>query len=175
MAWAGAAPLRAQSDHREFDATLISPTMPPPARKARRVFATMDKHAQIMLTANDHLMGERFSNRGPLTLAVRHAGAPGRTVAELTIIEGVPGRNGTVSEPARTADIVITPAAGPHFSRQADPGRRQVAVVGACVDKPTARVAIVRTPTLIFVNLFRSGNPRGGRCFADSFSTPHFA
>ncbi|MBA5604453.1 CehA/McbA family metallohydrolase [Duganella sp. FT3S] len=85
------------------------------ALRARRVFATMDKQAQIVLTANGHLMGERFVNCGPLALSVRYAGAPGRAVAELTIIEGVPGRNGAVSELAHTADTSLTPAPGQHF------------------------------------------------------------
>jgi hypothetical protein len=91
------------------DASLLA------ALRARRVFATMDKQAQIMLTANGHLMGERFANCGALALSVRYAGAPGRTAAELTIVEGVPGRNGTVSELAHTADTTITPAPGEHF------------------------------------------------------------
>lgn len=85
------------------------------ALRARRVFATMDKQSQIMLTANGHLMGERFVNCGPLTLSVRYAGAPGRAPAELTIIEGVPGRNGTVDELAHTADTTVLPAPGEHF------------------------------------------------------------
>jgi hypothetical protein len=34
------------------------------ALKARRVFATMDKGSQLVLTANGHLMGERFANTG---------------------------------------------------------------------------------------------------------------
>ncbi|HEU4845885.1 MAG TPA: CehA/McbA family metallohydrolase [Burkholderiaceae bacterium] len=85
------------------------------ALRARRVFATMDKQAQIVFTANGHLMGERFANCGPLALSVRYAGGPGRSVAELAIIEGVPGRNGSVSELAHTADTTITPAPGAHF------------------------------------------------------------
>ena len=85
------------------------------ALRARRVFATMDKQAQILFTANGHLMGERFANCGPLALSVRYAGGPGRSAAELAIIEGVPGRNGTVSELAHTADTTITPAPGEHF------------------------------------------------------------
>jgi hypothetical protein len=31
------------------------------ALKARRVFATMDKSSQLVLTANGHMMGERFT------------------------------------------------------------------------------------------------------------------
>ncbi|MBA5688856.1 hypothetical protein [Rugamonas apoptosis] len=85
------------------------------ALRARRVFATMDKQSRFMLTANGHLMGERFASCGPLTLSVRYAGAPGRAPAELTVIEGVPGRNGTVTELARTADTTLLPAPGEHF------------------------------------------------------------
>lgn len=49
------------------------------ALQARRVFATMDKQGQLVLTANGHLMGERFSNTGTLALAVyfRHGGGVG--------------------------------------------------------------------------------------------------
>ena len=45
------------------------------ALRARRVFATMDKDAQLVLTANGHLMGERFDNAGPLRLQVQYASA----------------------------------------------------------------------------------------------------
>lgn len=82
---------------------------------ARRVFATMDKDAQIVLTANGHLMGERFDNTGPLRLQVAYAGAPGRQAATVAIVEGVPGRNGDVSQLADKADVTTMPAAGAHF------------------------------------------------------------
>jgi hypothetical protein len=51
------------------------------ALRARRVFATMDKDAQLVLTANGHLMGERFANSGPLRLQVHYASAGGRRAA----------------------------------------------------------------------------------------------
>jgi hypothetical protein len=86
------------------------------AVRARRVFATMDKQAQIVLTANGRLMGERFSNSGPLTLDVRHASAGGKQVAALAIIEGVPGRPNSASPlPGAAASTTITPAPGEHF------------------------------------------------------------
>jgi hypothetical protein len=86
------------------------------AVRARRVFATMDKQAQIILTANGRLMGERFSNSGPLTLDVRHASAGGKQVAALAIIEGVPGRPNSASPlPGAAASTTITPAPGDHF------------------------------------------------------------
>ena len=56
------------------------------AVRARRVFATMDKDAQIVLTANGHLMGERFDNAGALRLQVAYAGR-----------ERPPGRDGGAS------------------------------------------------------------------------------
>jgi hypothetical protein len=86
------------------------------ALRARRVFATMDRQARLVLTANGHLMGERFSNSGPLTLSVQHASASGRRVAALAIIAGTPGRNGSAASlPGATASTTITPARGPHF------------------------------------------------------------
>ncbi len=85
------------------------------ALKARRVFATMDKNSQLVLTANGHLMGERFANSGPLTLVSNFASSTGRTAATVEIYEGVPGRNGTVSLMSSTATTTITPANGEHF------------------------------------------------------------
>ncbi len=85
------------------------------ALRARRVFATMDKHAQILLSANGHLMGERFANRGPLQLDVYFSHAGERQLALVQVFEGVPRRNGSVSLLSETAATRITPAPGPHF------------------------------------------------------------
>jgi hypothetical protein len=85
------------------------------ALRARRVFATMDKDAQLVFTANGHLMGERFANSGPLRLQVHYAGAGGRRAAALEIIEGVPGRNGEPGLLSERADTEVVPAPGPHF------------------------------------------------------------
>jgi len=85
------------------------------ALRARRVFATMDKASQIVLTANGHLMGERIDNRGPLQLSVQFANDAGRRAAAVAIMEGVPGRNGNVSQLAAQASVTLTPSPGPHF------------------------------------------------------------
>lgn len=85
------------------------------ALRARRVFATMDRDAQLVLTANGHVMGERFDNAGPLDLTVLYAGGAGRTAASVAIVEGVPGRNGAVSVLSTQADTRVVPAPGPHF------------------------------------------------------------
>jgi hypothetical protein len=85
------------------------------ALRARRVFATMDKHSQLVFTANGRMMGERLRNRGPLTLAAHFASAAGRSVAAVAIMEGVPGRNGEVSRLSETATTTFTPAPGEHF------------------------------------------------------------
>ncbi len=85
------------------------------ALRARRVFATEDKTAQIVLTANGHVMGERFSNSGPLTLTVDYASSSGQTVQRVQLFEGVPGSNGTVSSPSETSTTTVTPTAGDHF------------------------------------------------------------
>lgn len=90
------------------------------AIRARRVFATMDKQAQIVLTANGRLMGERFSTSGPLTLDVRHASATGRQVAALAIISGVPGKRGSTTQlplagAASGGSLTLTPEPGEHY------------------------------------------------------------
>ena len=98
------------------DGAALSPASFLDAIRARRVFATMDKQAQILFTANGHLMGERFSNSGPLTLQVSHASTAGKQVAALAIIAGVPGRdNSAAALPGATASTTITPAPGEHF------------------------------------------------------------
>lgn len=85
------------------------------ALRARRVFATMDKASQLVLTANGHVMGEQFTNRGPLTLTANFASAAGRQVAAVAIMEGVPGRNGEVTRLSQQAETTFTPAPGAHF------------------------------------------------------------
>ena len=85
------------------------------ALRARRVFATEDKTAQIVLTANGHVMGERFSNSGPLTLTVDYASTSGQTAQRVQLFEGVPGSNGSVSSPSETSTTTVTPAPGDHF------------------------------------------------------------
>ncbi|WP_350015541.1 Ig-like domain-containing protein [Rhodanobacter sp. IGA1.0] len=85
------------------------------ALRARRVFATEDKTAQIVLTANGHVMGERFANSGPLTLDVNYASTSGQTAQHVELFEGVPGSNGSVTSLSGTATTTVTPTAGEHF------------------------------------------------------------
>ncbi len=85
------------------------------AIKARRVYATMDKTSQLVLTANGHVMGERFTNSGALNLVANFASSSGKTVSTVKMYEGVPGRNGTVTQLSATASTTITPAVGEHF------------------------------------------------------------
>ena len=85
------------------------------ALRARRVFATMDKHAQLLFTANDRLMGERFDNHGPLHLATHFSNSAGRQAAAIAILHGVPGGNGSVTPISDQAETTLTPAPGPHF------------------------------------------------------------
>jgi hypothetical protein len=86
------------------------------ALKARRVFATMDKTSQLVLTANGRLMGERIANSGPLALSAGYASSSaGRSAATVEIFEGVPGRNGTVTRLANAATANITPSNGEHY------------------------------------------------------------
>lgn len=85
------------------------------AIKARRAFATMDKTGQIVLTANGHVMGERFANSGALSLSVGYASSSGKTATSVQIYEGVPQRNGTVTLLASSGTATTTPAVGEHF------------------------------------------------------------
>jgi hypothetical protein len=85
------------------------------AVRARRVFATMDKESQLLFTANGRLMGERFDNRGTLQLSVQFANGAGRRAAAVAIMEGVPGRNGEVTQLAVDSMVTVTPSAGRHF------------------------------------------------------------
>ncbi len=85
------------------------------AMKARRVFATMDKNSQLVLTANGHVMGERFTNSGPLNLVANYASTGGQSASTVVIYEGVPGRSGAVSQLASSATATITPSVGEHF------------------------------------------------------------
>ncbi len=85
------------------------------ALKARRVFASMDKNSQLVLTANGRIMGERFANNGPLNLVANFANTAGQGVASVSIIEGVPGRNGTPTELSTSASTTITPSVGEHY------------------------------------------------------------
>ncbi|WP_374581701.1 CehA/McbA family metallohydrolase [Pseudoduganella sp.] len=85
------------------------------AIRARRVFATMDKTSQLVLTANGRMMGERFTNSGPLNLVANFSSTSGKTVSTVEIFEGVPGRNGTVTLLSSSANTTTTPSDGAHF------------------------------------------------------------
>ena len=85
------------------------------ALRARRVFATMDKHGQLIFTANGRMMGERFDNRGPLQLAVSFSNTRGHQAAAIAIFQGVPGGNGSVTELSDQASLSLTPSPGLHF------------------------------------------------------------
>ncbi|NBV16680.1 CehA/McbA family metallohydrolase [Janthinobacterium sp.] len=85
------------------------------ALRARRVFATMDKHAQLLFMANGRLMGERFENRGPLQLSTHFSNSAGRQAAAVAIFHGVPGGNGSVTQVSDQASVTLTPAPGLHF------------------------------------------------------------
>jgi hypothetical protein len=95
--------------------TALTPASFAEALRARRVFATMDKNSQLVLTANGHLMGERFANRGALALVANFASSTGKTVATVEMMEGVPGRNGQVTQLSAAASVTTTPEPGEHF------------------------------------------------------------
>jgi len=86
------------------------------ALRARRVFATEDKTGQLVLTGNGRVMGETFSNTGPLTLTTNYASSSGQTVQRVQFFEGVPGRSGTVTQLFEgSGSYAFTPANGEHF------------------------------------------------------------
>ncbi|MHB8911078.1 MAG: Ig-like domain-containing protein [Lysobacter sp.] len=86
------------------------------ALRARRVFAAEDKAGQLVLTGNGRVMGETFPNTGPLTLTANHASTSGQTVQRVQFFEGVPGRNGTVTQLSEgSGSYTFTPANGEHF------------------------------------------------------------
>lgn len=86
------------------------------ALKARSVFASEDKTAQLVLTGNNQLMGQTFSNTGALTLSANYASSSGQTAARVQFFEGVPGRNGTVTQLFEgDGSYTFTPAEGAHF------------------------------------------------------------
>jgi hypothetical protein len=97
--------------------TALSPDALLDAIRARHVFATMDKHSAIALTANGTLMGAQVDNSGPLTLAVHYASAAGRGIAALEIMHGVPGRRGEVTALPGVSGLrhTFTPSPGAHF------------------------------------------------------------
>lgn len=87
------------------------------AIRARHVFATMDKHSAIALTANGSMMGAQLDNSGTLTLRVHFDSSAGRAIAALDIMEGVPGRHGEVTRlpGVRALQHAFTPQPGAHF------------------------------------------------------------
>lgn len=86
------------------------------ALRARRTFATEDRSAQLVLTANGRVMGDSFANSGPLTLTANYASTSGQTAQRVQFFEGVPGRNGTVTQLTEgSGSYSFTPATGKHF------------------------------------------------------------
>jgi len=93
------------------------------AIKARRLYATMDKASQLILTSKGngatvgetHMMGERITNYGSLSLTANYSNSNGKSASTVTFYEGVPGRNGTVTVLGTGASQAITPTLGEHF------------------------------------------------------------
>jgi hypothetical protein len=95
--------------------TVLTPASLLEALQARRVYATMDKHSQLIFTANGHMMGERIQNRGKLTLQAQYASTAGRSIAAISIFHGIPGRKGTVVTLGTRAKRSLKPLPGEHF------------------------------------------------------------
>ena len=84
------------------------------ALRARRVFATMDKTAYVILTANGHLMGERFHNHGTLKMQVDYASGSGHHLDAITILHAIPGAGGEFSPITHAATSELQPLIGEH-------------------------------------------------------------
>ena len=139
------------------------------ALKARRTFATEDRTGQLVLTANGRVMGETFSNTGPLTLTANYASTSGQTVQRVQFFEGVPGRNGTVTQLTEGSGThTFTPSAGAHFYyalvTQANGLRLWSAPVwvnqgtGGDTSAPTATASVTGTSGTITFNATASDN-----------------
>ena len=139
------------------------------ALKARRTFATEDSAGQLVLTANGRVMGETFANTGPLTLTVNYASTSGQTVQRVQFFEGVPGRNGTVTQLVEGSGThTFTPSAGAHFYyalvTQANGLRLWSAPVwvnqgaGGDTTPPTATASVTGTSGTITLNATASDN-----------------
>ena len=139
------------------------------ALKARRTFATEDGTGQLVLTANGRVMGETFSNTGPLTLTVNYASTSGQTVQRVQFFEGVPGRNGTVTQLTEGSGThTFTPSEGAHFYyalvTQANGLRLWSAPVwvnqgaGGDTTAPTATASVTGTSGTITLNATASDN-----------------
>lgn len=87
------------------------------AIRSRRVFATMDKDGQaILTTSSGHIMGERFVNRGTLTLTVNFAHRTGLRASRIEVFGGIPGQSGSTSRISDgDSSVSLTPGVGPHF------------------------------------------------------------
>ena len=85
------------------------------ALQDRRVFATMDKTAQLILISPDNVMGARIRNAGTLSLTALYSSTSGRVVSQVQLFEGVPGRNGTVTLASSAAQATLSPSPGDHF------------------------------------------------------------
>ena len=140
------------------------------ALKARRAFATEDSAGQLVLTANGRVMGETFASTGPLTLTVNYASTSGQTVQRVQFFEGVPGRNGTVTQLAEGSGThTFTPSEGAHFYyalvTQANGLRLWSAPVwvnqgagGGDTTAPTATASVTGTSGTITLNATASDN-----------------
>ena len=60
-------------------------------------------------------MGERITNSGSITFNVQYTTTGTSSAARVEIFEGVPKRNGQVSQLVEAATATLTPTAGEHF------------------------------------------------------------
>jgi len=59
--------------------------------------------------------GTALTNAGTLNLVANFASSSGKTASTVAIYEGVPGRNGTVTQLSSSASTTVTPAVGEHY------------------------------------------------------------
>lgn len=85
------------------------------ALRARRTFATEDKNAQLILTANGQLMGTSFNNSGTLTLVANYASANGQTAQRIQFYKGTVGGSSVTQLTEGNGSYTFTPPNGSNF------------------------------------------------------------
>jgi hypothetical protein len=113
------------------------------AMKARRVFASEDKTAQVVLTGNGQVMGQTISNSGALDAGRQLRQHRRRHRAARAVLRGSPGRNGTVSQLFEGAGTVLFHSRGGRalLLRAGHRSRWRQPVVGADLGQPGQRPA----------------------------------
>jgi hypothetical protein len=85
------------------------------ALRARRVFATEDKNAQLILTANGQMMGSSLNNSGSLTLVANYASVNGQSAQRIQFYKGSIGGSSVTQLAEGNGTYTFTPPNGSNF------------------------------------------------------------